>query len=147
MSIESPTDKLRAKVTAHSAEVHQFEQDLLQPIDTRVAVFLTLASRNDLDVDAVELSIDEQPVSAHLYSPREREALERGGVQQLFTGNLTNGKHVLKVVFSVRTAKDQFVRREATHHFYKKTGTYRVQLVLEARAPDYEPSVNVLEWQ
>lgn len=146
-SVDSQFDSIRARVMAHSAEVHKFEKDLLQPVDTRVAVFLTLASRNELDVDAVELFIDGQPVTAHLYSARERASLERGGVQQLFTGNLTNGMHELKLVFSVRNAKDQFVRREAIHQFHKQTGTYRMQLVLEARAPDYEPSVNVMEWK
>lgn len=146
-AVDQQIEQLRARVSAHSVEVNRFEQELLHPVDTRVAVFLTLAGRNGLEVDAVELFIDGQPVASHLYSKRERNALERGGVQQLFTGNLSNGGHEIKAVISVRTAKDQFIRRESVHRFTKSTGTHRLQLALDAHAPDYEPDVTITEWK
>lgn len=146
-SIDQQIEQLQAKVAVHSAQVFALEQQLLQPADTRLAVFLTLGSRASLDLDSVELFVDGQPVASHLYSERERGSLEEGGVQQLFSGNLANGEHELKTVVTARSANDHFVRRETVHRFQKRPGTLRLQMNLEAVAPDFEPRVSFVEWK
>jgi hypothetical protein len=146
-AIDNEIDQLRASVAEHSSAVFALEQKLLHPADTRLAVFLTLTSRDSLDLDSVELFINDKPVASHLYSDRERASLEEGGIQQLFTGNLPNGMHELKTVITARSANNHFVRREALHRFQKRPGTLRLQMSLEARAPDYEPQVSFVEWK
>lgn len=146
-TIDAEISQLKASVAEHSAEVFALEQKLLHPADTRLAVFLTLATRDSLDLDSVELFVNGKPVASHLYTDRERGALEEGGIQQLFTGNLPNGAHELKTVITARSANNHFVRREATHRFRKRPGTLRLQMSLEARAPDYEPQVSFVEWK
>ncbi|MEQ5814990.1 AraC family transcriptional regulator [Marinobacter sp. NFXS11] len=145
--LDEELEELSAKVASHSEDVFALEQKVLHPANTRLAVFLTLQSRDALDLDSVELFVNGQPVAAHLYSDRERTSLERGGIQQLFTGNLENGEHELKTVITARSADDDFVRRESTHRFRKRPGVLRLQMSLEARAPDYEPRVSFLEWE
>ncbi len=139
--------QLRQQVSDHSAQVFALEQELLYPADSRVSVFLTLANRDTLDLDAVELFVDGKPAVSHLYTEREQEALEEGGVQQLFKGNLPNGSHALKVVVTARAGNDRFVRRETTHQFQKRPGNLRMQMTLEAKAPDFEPRVSFAEWK
>ncbi|WP_339750448.1 AraC family transcriptional regulator [uncultured Marinobacter sp.] len=146
-SLDEEIEELSVEVSGHSASVFALEQKLLHPANTRLAVFLTLQSRNPLDLDSVELFVNGQPVASHLYTERERASLERGGVQQLFTGNLRNGDHELKTVITARSANDDFVRRESIHRFRKRPGTLRLQMSLEARAPDYEPRVSFVEWK
>ncbi|HTN33498.1 MAG TPA: AraC family transcriptional regulator [Marinobacter sp.] len=146
-AIDNEISQLRANVSEHSAKVFALEQKLLHPVDTRIAVFLKLASRDSLDLDSVELFVNGKPVTSHLYSDRERGSLDEGGIQQLFTGNLPNGSHELKAVITARSAKNHFVRREALHRFQKRPGTLRLQMSLEARAPDYEPQVSFVEWK
>ncbi|WP_341582041.1 AraC family transcriptional regulator [Marinobacter metalliresistant] len=146
-SLDEEIEELSAEVAGHSASVFALEQKLLHPANTRLAVFLTLQSRDALDLDSVELFVNGQPVASHLYTERERASLERGGVQQLFTGNLRNGDHELKTVITARSANDDFVRRESVHRFQKRPGTLRLQMSLEARAPDYEPRVSFVEWK
>ncbi|WP_417566792.1 AraC family transcriptional regulator [Marinobacter sp.] len=145
--LDEQIEELSAEVAGHSARVFALEQKLLHPANTRLAVFLTLQSREALDLDSVELFLNGQPVASHLYTERERSSLERGGVQQLFTGNLQNGEHELKTVITARAANDDFVRRESVHHFRKRPGALRLQMSLEARAPDYEPRVSFVEWK
>mgnify|MGYP003134166076 CR=1 FL=1 len=145
--LDEELERLSAEVSDHSERVFAFEQKVLHPANTRLAVFLTLQSRDALDLDSVELFVNGQPVASHLYSDRERASLERGGIQQLFTGNLQNGEHELKTVITARSADDDFVRRESTHRFRKRPGVLRLQLSLEARAPDYEPRVSFVEWE
>ncbi|WP_228744320.1 AraC family transcriptional regulator [Marinobacter salsuginis] len=143
--LDEELERLSAEVASHSERVFALEQKVLHPANTRLAVFLTLQSRDALDLDSVELFVNGQPVASHLYSDRERASLERGGIQQLFTGNLQNGEHELKTVITARSADDDFVRRESTHRFRKRPGVLRLQLSLEARAPDYEPRVSFVE--
>ena len=145
--LDEEFERLSAEVASHSARVFALEQKVLHPANTRLAVFLTLQSRDALDLDSVELFINGHPVSSHLYSDRERESLERGAIQRLFTGNLENGEHELKTVITARSADDDFVRRESTHNFRKRPGVLRLQMSLEARAPDYEPRVSFMEWE
>ncbi|MBW0146404.1 AraC family transcriptional regulator [Marinobacter sp. CAU 1620] len=146
-AVDQDIEQLRAQVSEHSAQVFALEQKLLHPADTRMAVFLTLGSREALDLDSIELFVDGQPVVSHLYSDRERGSLEAGGIQQLFVGNLSNGEHELKAVVTARSAKDHFVRRETIHRFLKRPGTLRLQMSLEAQAPSYEPRVSFVEWK
>lgn len=136
---------LKAEVSAHAADIFQLEQKVLHPADTRLAVFLTLANQDGLDLDSVELFVDGQPVASHLYTARESGSLRQGGIQQLFTGNLANGTHTLKAVITARAANDRFVRRESTHRFQKRPGALRLEMALEAKAPDYEPRVSFVE--
>ncbi|MHA7808408.1 MAG: AraC family transcriptional regulator [Marinobacter adhaerens] len=145
--LDEELKELSTKVASHSEDVLALEQKVLHPANTRLAVFLTLQSRDALDLDSVELFVNGQPVASHLYSDRERTSLERGGIQQLFTGNLENGEHELKTVITARSADDDFVRRESTHKFRKRPGVLRLQMSLEARAPDYEPRVSFVEWE
>ena len=145
--LDEELERLGAEVASHSERVFALEQKVLHPANTRLAVFLTLQSRDALDLDSVELFVNGKPVASHLYSERERASLERGGIQQLFTGNLKNGEHELKTVITARSADDDFVRRESTHRFRKRPGVLRLQMSLEARAPDYEPRVSFVEWE
>lgn len=145
--LDEEIERLSARVANHSESVFALEQRLLHPANTRLAVFLTLQSRDALDLDSVELFVNGKPVASHLYSERERNSLERGGIQQLFTGNLANGEHELKTVITARSANEDFVRRETTHRFRKRPGVLRLQMSLEARSPDYEPKVSFVEWE
>ena len=138
---------LKSRIADHSAQVFALEQELLYPADSRLSVFLTLANRHALDLKAIEVFVDGKPVVSHLYSEREQNALEEGGVQQLFKDNLANGEHSLKVVITARAGDDRFVRRETVHQFQKRPGNLRMQMSLDAKAPDFEPRVSFVEWK
>ncbi|WP_286219855.1 AraC family transcriptional regulator [Marinobacter apostichopi] len=145
--IDQAIDVLRAQVSEHSARVFALEQRLLHPADSRLSVFLTLVSPDALGLDSVELFVNDKPVVSYLYSEREQEALEEGGVQQLFIGNLPNGSHSLKAVVTARSGNDRFVRRESSYRFKKRPGSLRLQMTLDAKGPEFEPRVSFREWK
>ncbi|WP_239985800.1 tetratricopeptide repeat protein [Marinobacter salexigens] len=144
-ALEAEIATLKAEASAYAADMAKLEERVLQPVDTRMALFLTLANSDGLDLDSVELFVNGKPAASHLYTPRESGSLQQGGIQKLFTGNLVNGTHELKAVITARAANDRFVRREAFHRFQKKPGKLRLKVALEARAPDYEPRVSFVE--
>ena len=51
-------------------------------------------------LDSVQLKIDDKEVSNYLYTPREAEALLKGGVQRIYVGNLKTGPHELVAFFA-----------------------------------------------
>ncbi|HEY9118653.1 MAG TPA: AraC family transcriptional regulator [Marinobacter sp.] len=146
-ALDTEIDRLKADVADLSQTLYELEEDVLYPADTQVAVFLTLKDREGLELDTVELYLDDMPVASHLYTDRERGSLKRGGVQRLYIGNLPHGAHQLKAVLTARSANERFVRREVTHDFRKRPGESRIQMTLDARAPDFEPVVSFQEWK
>lgn len=146
-TLDSEIERLKTDVADLSQKLYELEEDVLYPADTQVAVFLTLKDREGLELDTVELYLDDMPVASHLYTERERGSLKRGGVQRLYIGNLPHGSHQLKAVLTARTANERFVRREVTHQFRKRPGESRIQMTLDARAPDFEPVISFQEWK
>lgn len=141
-SLDSEIDHLSAEVVGHSDGVKAVEQAVLPLTDTRVAVFLSLGDRQALELDSVELYLDGEPVSSHLYNDRERESLGQGDVHQIYTGNLAAGSHQLKVVVNARADNNRFVRREISHPFRKQSDRVGLKMALDARAPEFEPDVS-----
>ena len=64
--LDEELERLSAEVASHSERVFALEQKVLHPANTRLAVFLTLQSRDALDLDSVELFVNGQPVASHL---------------------------------------------------------------------------------
>jgi hypothetical protein len=107
---------IKSDVLEIAAELRNLEERLLFPSNTQVAVFvsLDLEEGNLLELDSVQIQIDGQPAAHHIYSFKELEALRKGGVQRLYTGNVRTGKHQLEVAVAGRTADgEDFVRSES----------------------------------
>lgn len=145
--LDREIDAIKSDVASLSQTLFELEESVLYPADTQVAVFLALKDRDGLELDSVELYLNGSPVSSHLYTDRERESLRKGGVQRLYMGNLPHGGHQLKAILTARSANERFVRREVRHEFRKRPGESRIQMTLDAAAPDYEPVVSFQEWK
>lgn len=99
-SLDERVQEIKSDVLEIAAELTQLEEKLLYPSNTQVALFLSLATGHVGDLDSVEVWIDGEAVAHHVYSYKELSALGKGGVQRLYTGNLSSGEHL--VALSVR---------------------------------------------
>ena len=88
---------IKSDVLAISAELNQLEEKLLYPSNTEVTVFVSLSSDETFRLDSVEIQMDGKPVARHIYSFKELEALRKGGMQRIYTGNIRSGDHDLQV--------------------------------------------------
>jgi hypothetical protein len=95
--LDEQVQEIKADVLAIAAELSQLEERLLFPSNTQVAVFVSLAEAEPYRLDAIQLQIDGRPVAHHIYSYKELEALRKGGVQRIYTGNVATGAHELQV--------------------------------------------------
>ncbi|MFO7528792.1 MAG: tetratricopeptide repeat protein [Marinobacter sp.] len=131
----------------HSANIQALERNQLQPLGTRLAVFLTLDPGGGLNLNSLDLLVDGRPVASKLYALDEQSALNADGAHQLYVGHLAKGDHELEAVVTARSADGDFVRREATHLFNKRSRALALRLNLSASTPDFEPRVSFVEKQ
>ena len=95
--LDEQVQEIKSDVLGIAAELSRLEERLLYPSNTQVAVFVSLAEGQTFRLDSVQIRIDGEPVAHHIYSFKELEALQKGGVQRIFTGNLSTGEHQLEV--------------------------------------------------
>ena len=95
--LDEQVQEVKSDVLSIAAELARLEERLLYPSNTHLAVFIALADRDTLRLDAVQIQIDGQPVAHSIYSFKELEALQKGGVQRIYTGNVQTGDHQIEV--------------------------------------------------
>lgn len=118
--LDEQVQEVKSDVLSISAELSQLEEKLLYPSDTHFAVFVQLAKGDTLRLDSVELRVDGQLAANYLYSFKELEALQKGGVQRLHTGNIASGQHQLEVIAKGKLASGEDYSRTETIAFAKE---------------------------
>jgi hypothetical protein len=95
--LDEQVQEVKSDVLSIAAELKRLEERLLYPSNTHLAVFVELVERDTLRLDAVRVQIDGQLVAHSIYSFKELEALQKGGVQRIYTGNVSTGSHQIEV--------------------------------------------------
>ena len=95
--LDEQVQEIKSDVLGIAAELSLLEEKLLYPSNTQVAVFVSLGEGETFRLDAVQIQIDGEPVAHHIYSFKELEALRKGGVQRIYTGNVSAGEHQIEI--------------------------------------------------
>jgi len=95
--LDEQVQDIKKDVLGISAELNQLEETLLFPSNTQISFFVSLADKSGFEPDAIKLQLDNKDVAHHIYSFKEVEALQRGGLQRIFTGNVRSGEHSVQV--------------------------------------------------
>jgi hypothetical protein len=95
----------------------------------------------------VQLKIDQKEVINYLYTPREGEALRKGGVQRLYVGNLKVGKHELVAIFNGQGPNDRPYKRGASIKFDKGVGAKYLELKIDDRQRKLQPEFEIKDWE
>ena len=96
-SLDEQVQEIKTDVLGIAAELSMLEERLLFPSNTQVSVFVSLPESPAFRLDAVRIDINGQPAAHHIYSFKELDALQSGGVQRIYTGNLPSGTHEMQV--------------------------------------------------
>jgi len=123
------------------------EEELLFPANTQVAVFLSMDVGEFFALDTVELRVDDKQVAKHLYTPREAEALLKGGVQRLYLGNLKVGGHEVVALFTGKGPNSQDYSRGAQLKFEKSVGAKYLELKISDRQAKHQPDFEIRDWE
>lgn len=129
------TEALALEAVDLISRLQQLEAQLLYPAHTHVSVFLSVAENNQAGFHSVSLEIDDDRVTDHIYTQKETSALNAGGIQRLYTGNVLTGKHRLRVSLK-QAQEDGSVRtHELEYKFTKDESAENIEIIFDDVKP------------
>jgi len=96
-SLDGQVQEIKSDVLDIASDLSILEERLLYPSDTQLALFVSIEEDEEFRLDAVQIEINGELATHHIYSFKELEALQKGGVQRIYTGNIATGNHDLNV--------------------------------------------------
>lgn len=151
---EAPTDselsqqleQLSSEVLQLNRELFILEEDLLFPASTQVSLFVSVDTGKFFELDSVEVKINDKNVAGFLYTERQRKALEQGGIQKLYLGNLKVGVYQVTAIFTGMDPEGRMVKRAADYQFEKDDEALMIELKLVDDTRTYRSQVVIEEW-
>ena len=99
-TLDGQVQEIKTDVLSIASELDNLEERLLFPSNTQVSVFVSMNSNEAYRLDALQVAINGQMATHHIYSFNELEALRKGGVQRIYTGNIATGNHEISVTMN-----------------------------------------------
>ena len=146
-ALDTPVQDLKQDVLDLNRDLFMLEEELLFPANTQVAVFLSMDVSNYFEIDSVQLRLDNKQVANYLYTEREVDGLNRGGVQRLYLGNVKFGQHELVAFFTGKGPQGRDYRRGTTITFRKGEGAKFLELRVSDRQRAQQPEFVIKEWE
>jgi len=138
---------LKSEVLQLNRELFILEEDLLFPASSQIAIFVSVDIGRFFKLDSVEVKINEQDVAGFLYTDRQRIALEQGGIQKLYLGNIKTGTHQLTAIFIGLDKESRSVKRAVNYSFDKSEDALMLELKVVDNTSNYQAEVVVEAWE
>ncbi|HEX4647719.1 MAG TPA: hypothetical protein VH111_02745 [Steroidobacteraceae bacterium] len=145
--LDQDIQDLKKDVVDLNKDLFILEEELLFPANTQVAVFLSMDVGQFFALDSVTLKLDRKEVINYLYTPREVDALLKGGVQRLYLGNLKVGPHELVAFFNGKGPHERAYKRGASIRFEKGVGAKYLELKIDDRQRKLQPEFEIKDWE
>src|ERR1039458_7292691 len=113
-TLDQEVQGVKKDIIELNKDLFVLEEELLFPANTQVAVYVSMDVGTFFALDSVTVKIDNKEVKNYLYTAREADALLKGGVQQIYLGNLKVGKHELVAFFTGKGPMERDYRRGDT---------------------------------
>jgi hypothetical protein len=146
-ALDETVQDLKKDVVDLNKELFVLEEELLFPANTQVAVFVSMDIGEFFALDSLSLKIDNKEVANYLYTPREAEALLKGGVHRVYLGNLKVGEHQLVAFFEGKGPNDRDYKRGANLKFEKGVGAKYLELKITDRQRKAQPEFAIKDWE
>jgi len=146
-TLDQEVQGVKKDVIDLNKDLFVLEEELLFPANTQVAVYVSMDVGAFFALDSVTLKIDNKEVKNYLYTAREADALLKGGVQQIYLGNLKVGKHELVAFFTGKGPVERDYRRGATINFDKGVGAKYLELKITDKVVKHQPEFQIKDWE
>ena len=146
-ALDETVQDLKKDVVDLNKELFVLEEELLFPANTQVAVFVSMDIGEFFALDSLTLKIDNKEVANYMYTPREAEALLKGGVHRVYLGNLKVGDHQLVAFFAGKGPNDRDYKRGANIKFEKGVGAKYLELKITDRQRKAQPEFAIKDWE
>ncbi len=118
-SLDGQVQEIKSDVLDIASDLRNLEERLLYPSGTQLAIFVAVEEQQDFRLDAVQIEIDGELATHHIYSFNELDALQKGGVQKAYAGNVVTGDHELRVTVIGKTNGGEDFSSSGTFAFAK----------------------------
>lgn len=145
--LNAEIEELKSEVVELNRELFELEEKLLYPATTSFAVFVSMEQVDDFAIDSIKLMLDEQAVTSHLYTSDQVEALRRGGIQKVYTGNLKPGLHNLKAEIQGRDLDGRPVKKVIVADFGKARSNKYLEVKISRNTSKNQPDFAIVEWK
>jgi hypothetical protein len=146
-TLDQEVQGLKKDVVDLNKDLFVLQEELLFPANTQVALYISMDVGAFFALDSVTVKIDNKEVKNYLYTAREADALLKGGVQQIYLGNLKVGKHELVAFFTGKGPVERGYKRGATINFDKGVGAKYLELKITDRVPKHQPEFMIKDWE
>jgi hypothetical protein len=146
-TLDQEVQGLKKDVIDLNKDLFVLEEELLFPANTQVALYVSMDVGTFFALDSVTVKIDNKEVKNYLYTAREADALLKGGVQQIYLGNLKVGKHELVAFFTGKGPVDRDYKRGATLTFDKGVGAKYLELKITDHVAKHQPEFTIKDWE
>ena len=146
-TLDQEVQGLKKDVIDLNKDLFVLQEELLFPANTQVAVYVSMDVGAFFALDAVQVKIDNKEVKNYLYTAREADALLKGGVQEIYLGNLKTGKHELVAFFTGTGPNERDYKRGASITFDKGVGAKYLELKITDRVPKHQPEFLIKDWE
>jgi hypothetical protein len=146
-TLDQEVQGLKKDVIDLNKDLFVLEEELLFPANTQVALYVSMDVGTFFALDSITVKIDNKEVKNYLYTAREADALLKGGVQQIYLGNLKVGKHELVAFFTGKGPVERAYKRGATIVFDKGVGAKYLELKITDRLAKHQPEFTIKDWE
>ena len=144
-SLDEQVQEVKSDVLAIAAELSNLEEQLLYPSNTQIAVFVSIEEGHQVALDSARISIDGELVTQHIYSFKELEALQKGGVQRIYTGNIHTGEHRIEVAIAGKRSGGKDFDAVETFVFSKAVDPKLVGIQIASQSPG-DATIAIKDW-
>lgn len=118
-SLDGQVQEIKSDVLSIASDLSGLEERLLYPSNTQLAVFVSVPAEETFRLDSVQIGVDGESATHHIYSFKELDALRNGGVQRIYTGNVATGNHELSVTMTGKLKNGKEFSQSDSYSFAK----------------------------
>jgi len=111
-------ESIKTEVLDIANSMIQLNERVIFPEKSRVSLYVTFQEGGEVALSKVRVKIDGKNAVIHRYKPQELNALQLGGAQRIYTGNISEGGHLLEVAI-IDSADDSATPRYKEFKFSK----------------------------
>lgn len=135
--LDEQVQEIKSEVLSIAADLNILEERLIYPSNTEISVFVSLEKDETFRLDSIEVRLEGEPVAHHIYTFKELEALQKGGVQRIYTGNIRSGRHDLQVSMTGKSSGGSDLEETESYVVNKDVGPK----IVEIRLTDHDISI------
>ena len=128
--IDEQVQDIKKDMLGISVELNLLEEKLIYPSSTQILVFVALAKNDKFHLNGVDIKVNGKNTTHHIYTAKELEALQSGGVQRLYAGNIRTGEHTLDVSYNGKTSSKNDYQQNAIFKFTKTLEPKLIEVTL-----------------